>query len=84
MGEQVPGGSIIDWYGDEPMPIEMASLIANAGEEHCQVVSLAVELLFEWRDSLIVQLGGHSTSVGIVEVQDGTGASWSQCKSRWC
>ena len=44
--EQFPCHSIIDWHGDEPLPIEMASMISYACEEDSQVVGFPIEFPF--------------------------------------
>ena len=47
VSEEVPCHSIVDWYSDEMMPIEMVSSIVNARKEYSQIVSFSIELLFE-------------------------------------
>ena len=69
--EKVPCGSIVDWHGDELMPIKMLSLVMNTREEHSQIDSFPIELRLERGDSLVVQFGGCRSRIGIIEIQDG-------------
>ena len=52
--EQVPCHSIVDWHGDEPLPIETASTISYAHEEDSQVVGFPIEFLFKRRYCFVV------------------------------
>ena len=71
VGQDVPGGSIIDWYRDQALSIETASSITDAYQEDGQVVRFPIEFLFVGRDCLVVQFGCHRSGIGVVVMQDG-------------
>ena len=71
VGQDVPGGSIIDRHRDEALPIKMASLIMDACKEDGQAVRLSIEFLFEGRDGLVVQFDCRRSGVWVIVIQDG-------------
>ena len=81
VSEQVPGRPVVDRHGDEPVPIESAGSISHAGKEDGQVIGLSIKLRVKWRYGFVVQFGSRAASGGIVKVEDGMRAPWSQRKS---